>query len=98
VPFAATVYLTYPGYQNSVTIPSGTGALAFGAGTFTVPSGQYIYNAGLQVPGALVSVSYSGADAGKLQLQATYDADVVVGVVENFDSTTYDLRVITKEF
>lgn len=98
VPFSATVYLTYPGYQNSVTIPSGTGALAFGAGTFTVPSGQYIYAAGLRTPGALLSVSYSGADAGKLQLQATYDADLVVGMVENFDATTFDLRVMTKEF
>ncbi len=98
VPFSATVHLTYPGYKNSVTIPSGTSALAFGAGTFTVPSGQYIYSTGLRTPGALVSVSYSGADAGKLQEQATYDADLVVGMVENFDSTTFDLRVVTKEF
>lgn len=98
VPFSATVWLTYPGYQLGTTIPSGTAALAYGAGTYTVQSGQYIYNAALQTPGAPLKVSYSGADAGKLEYQSTWDADLVVGVVEHFDTSTFALTFTTKEF
>lgn len=95
--FTAEVQTTYPGYKNSKTIPSGTPARAFGQGTFTVPSGQYIANAGL-VPGAAVSVSYSGVNAGKLQLEATFDQSVVVGLVERLDSATQNLTVTLMEF
>lgn len=98
VPFSATVWLTYPGYQNGVTIPSGTAALAYGAGTYTVQSGQYIHSSSLETPGAPLKVSYSGADAGKLEYQATWDADLVVGVVDRFDSSTFALTFTTKEF
>ena len=91
VPFSAEVALTYPGYQKSKTIPSGTRCRLFGAGTFTVPSGQYIYSASL-AKGASVSVSYAEATAGQLQYASTYDADVVVGVVEAIDSNL-DLTV-----
>ncbi len=95
--FNADVLTTYPGYKSSKTIPSGTLARAFGAGTFTVPSGQFIYSASL-VPGAAVSVAYSGANRGKLQYEATYDADLVVGFVTHLDSTTQNLTVTLKEF
>jgi len=98
VPFSATVWLTYPGYQDGVTIPSGTSALAFGAGTFTVPSGAYVYNASLQTPGAALAVSYSGAYAGMLEYTATWDASVVVAVVDEYNSSTGDLTVSTREF
>lgn len=96
VPFSATVWLTYPGFQNSVTIPSGTAAVAFGAGTYTVPSGQYIYSASL-VPGAPLSVSYSGTDKGKLQYLATWGVSAV-GEVYRRDSSTGDLTFVIKEF
>lgn len=98
VPFSATVWLTYPGYQNSVTIPSGTAALAFGAGTYTIQSGQYLYNAAMQIPGCALSVSISGTDNGKLQYQATWDSDVVVGTVVEFNTSTYDMTFTTREF
>jgi hypothetical protein len=92
VPFDASVALTYPGYQHSKTIPSGTRARAFGAGTYTIPSGQYVYSASLVV-GASVSVAYSGGNEGKLQYAAAYDADTIVGIVEAVDASTLDLTV-----
>jgi len=95
--FNADVLTTYPGYKISKTIPSGTLARAFGAGTYTIPSGQFVYSANL-VPGAGVSVNYAGADRGKLQYEATYDSDVVVGFVTHLDSTTLALTVTLKEF
>ena len=98
VPFNALVRLTYPGYQDGQTIPSGTPCLVYGAGTFTIPSGSYIYNASLTTPGAALAVSYSGANAGKLEYTATWDASVVVAVVEEYDSSTGDLVVSTREF
>jgi hypothetical protein len=96
MPFNASVSLIYPGYKNGVVIPSGTSVLAYGAGTFTVPSGAYLYSASL-VPGASLSVSYSGADKGKLQYQATWDA-TVVGSVYSLDATTGSLTFTTKEY
>lgn len=96
-PFSATVYPTYPGYQNSVVIPAGTPVRAFGAGTYTAPSGTYVDSAPLHSAGCLVSVNYTGANAGKLQAEATY-SDAVVGVVEEWDSSTGHLTFTTKEF
>jgi len=96
-PFAATVYPTYPGYQNGVVIPSGTPVRAFGAGTFTVPSGAYVDSASLHSAGCLLSVNYTGANAGLLQAEATY-SDAVVAVVEEWDSATSALTFTTKEF
>lgn len=96
VPFDATVYLTYPGYQEGVTIPSGTPSLAFTDGTFTLPSGSYIYSADIIVPGAaciVANTAEDGADeAGKLMYQATVDARVV-GYTERYDSNTGHLTV-----
>lgn len=91
-----TIYMTYPGYQESVTIPSGTLSLAFGGdGTvLTVPSGQYIYDATMQVPGTRLRVadtaSDSEADAGKL---AVVGSGTEIAEVERFDSSTYALTI-----
>jgi hypothetical protein len=75
VPFSATVYLTHKANQEGLTIPSGTQALAFGEGIYTVPSGCYVYNASLTAPGAPLAVadtnSDSAEDAGKLKYSAT---------------------------
>lgn len=93
LPFSASVYMTYPGNQNGVTIPSGTPSLAFGEGTYTVPSGAYIYNASIVNPGALLIVANTAedtTDAGKLKYQSTWD-DRVVGYVEHYDSASGDL-------
>jgi hypothetical protein len=95
VPFTAEVWLTYPGYQESKTIPSGNLVLCFGTGSYTIPSGQFIDNSNLHVPGAPVIVANTAedtTDAGKLKYQATMD-ERVVGIVERFDSTDYSLTV-----
>jgi len=46
----ATVYLTYPGYTEGQTIPSGTPSLVYTDGTFTIPLGGYIADASIIVP------------------------------------------------
>jgi len=95
VPFSATVHMTYPGYKESQTIPSGTPALAYGQGIVTIPSGQYIYNASLRNAGAFVIVANTDedtTDAGKPKYQATWD-DRVVGTVEHYDTATGDLTI-----
>ncbi len=94
LPSTMTLRGSNPANQESIVIPSGYRALAFHEGIFTVPSGAYIYNAGLLAPGANVSVSYSGADAGKLQYEANYDASIVVGRVQQFNTTTNRMTVI----
>ena len=93
---STTVYTTYPGYQNSVTIPSGVPALAYGDGTYTIPSGQYIYNAGLKNPGANVIIANTAedtTDAGKPKYQAAYD-DRVIGRVLYFNTANSNLTII----
>ncbi len=95
VPFSATVWLTYPGMQDGATIPSGMNALAFGAGTYTVLSGQYVHS-GTFTPGALLSVDY-GSDKGKLRIASSWGATVVAVVVRQ-DATTQALTFTTKEF
>lgn len=65
-PFAATVYLTRPGVQEGLTIPSGSSAVAFGEGVYTVPSGSYVYDATLEIPGTQLEVAYTDPDKGKL--------------------------------
>ena len=90
-----TVYTTYPGYQESKTIPSGIPALAFGEGTYTLPSGCYIASNSLHTVGAPVIVANTTedtTDAGKLKYQSTMDARVV-GQVVAYDSTSGRLTV-----
>lgn len=87
------MWLTHPGNQESQTVPSGYKALAFTEGTFTLPSGQYVYNASLQTPGAALCIEYTaGADRGKPKYLATVDASAV-GEVRHYDSVTGALTV-----
>lgn len=94
-PFSATMYLTNPAFQPGMTIASGVPSLAFGKGTYTFPSGAYVYAAGLETPGALVQVCNTSEDttnAGKLKLLSTYSSRKV-GTVRQFHSTTSALTV-----
>lgn len=91
-----TIYLTYPGYQNAVTIPSGYLALAFGGGTFTVESGQYVYNALMQVPGTVLRACDTVTDGAALAGQlAILGSGVEVAVVERFTVSTFALTFRT---
>lgn len=94
VPFSATVYLTHPANLVGQTIPSGSLALAYAGGVFTVPSGSFVYSASL-VPGAyLVACSTNvegAAQAGKLK----YSASAGIAVVQRYDSTNNKLMFRT---
>lgn len=98
LPATLTLYGTNPANQEGVIIPSGWHALAFKGGTFTIPSGGYIYNASLATPGSPIGVADTASDgagtAGKLKYVATYDADTCIGRVYSYDSTTGKLTVI----
>jgi len=91
-PFATTVYLTNPGNMEGLTIPSGQPSIAFTVATVTLPSGSYVYDANIVVPGAAIIVEYSGVDAGKPKYTAT-DAVGVIGVTERYDSTLNRLTI-----
>lgn len=94
VPFNAQVYLTHPGNMRGQTIPSGSLALAFGGGVYTVWSGEFSYSANI-VPGARLGVmdtaSDSEADAGKLE----YVASGGIATVIQYNSSTGDLTFRT---
>jgi len=85
-PFSAMIYVTPPSVQEGLTVPSGSLAVAFADGVFTVPSGAFVYSANL-VAGALLSVGYSGNDQGKLQ----YDAAGTIAQVIEYDASANTL-------
>lgn len=95
-PFSTTVYLTHPGNQNCLTIPSGVSSLAYTDGVFTVSSGCYIYSSNIIVPGATIRIHQAdegnAADAGK----PMYDADMdiqIIGETYRYDTTTGALTI-----
>lgn len=76
VPFVAAVYLTHQDVQEGGTIPSGSGAIAFGEGIYTIPSGSYVYDPAMQTPGCQLEVAYTNPNRGKLTVLV---AGTVVG-------------------
>lgn len=95
-PITPTMWLTHPGNQEGTTIPSGYKALGYTDGTFTFPSGAYVYSTDIIVPGAAIIVEYSGDDAGKPKYTATA-AEGKVGVTESYDSATGRLTIRVNE-
>ena len=92
-----TIYLTYPGNQESVVIPSGFVALGFtGVGTeVTLPSGQYVYDATMQTPGtrlrACDTATDGAASAGMLAIVAS--GTTALYEVSRFNTSTFALTV-----
>ena len=90
-----TIYFTYPGYQNAVTIPSGTLSLGFSCcGTvLTVLSGEYVYDATIQVPGcqlrACDTATDGAANAGRLAIMVS--GSTRIAFTERFNTTTFAL-------
>jgi len=92
LPLSATVYMTHHSSgPESQTIPSGVASLGYTHGTFTIPSGAYVYSANIIVPGANLVVNYTGSK-GMLEYQAGYDIQVI-GVTEAYDADTAKLTV-----
>jgi len=71
-------------------------ALAFTEGTFTIPSGGYVYSSNIIVQGAALVVCDATSDgapaAGKLKYSATM-AFGVIGFTEKYDAATGKLTV-----
>jgi hypothetical protein len=94
VPFTATVYLTHPG---NMTVPqviaSGSLALAYDKGVFTLPSGSFIASASWAVAANFVvaNLGDDATDVGKPK----YSASAGIGIVENYDATNQTLTVRT---
>jgi hypothetical protein len=91
-----TMWLTHPGNQEGTTVPSGYKALGYTEGTFTFPSGAYIYDANIIVPGAAIIVADTASDgagsAGKPKYTASMAAGVI-GFTEDYDATTGRLTI-----
>lgn len=91
-----TMYLTHPGNQESLTIPSGQKALAFTDCTVTLPSGQYVDSAEIRVPGAAIVISNTAnhtTDAGKPRYTAT-NAVGVIGETKEYNSSNGALTIV----
>jgi len=90
VPFNAQVFLSHPGNMRGQTIPSGSLALAFAGGVFTLYSGQYVASASLVVGarvGAMDTTSDTAAEAGLVE----YVASGGIGNVVQYDATAQEL-------
>lgn len=88
------IRITWPGNQESQTIPSGMKVLLLGPGSIvTLPSGQYVYNSALETPGARLESLNEGDDtltsAGKL----SYAAAGTIAEVVRFYSDTAKLTI-----
>jgi len=90
-----TIYMTYPGYQISMTIPSGMLALGYNCcgGEFTIPSGQYVYDVTMQVPGTRLRVCNTATDgaasAGMLAIMIS--GTVAVAEVSRFNEPNFEM-------
>lgn len=91
-----TIYITYPGYQDGVTIPSGNQALAFGGGVYTLPSGAYVDSSNIRVRGAAVTAANTADDGAGEAGKPKYSASNVIGYVERYNTTTKELTVRTR--
>ena len=95
-PFSTTVYLTHPGNQEGLTIPSGATSLAYTDGSFTLPSGAYVYSADIIVPGAAIMIADADSDDAESAGKPKYTASLAVGVIgetREYDSTTGKLTI-----
>ena len=93
----STIFLTYPGYTDCQTIPSGTPSLVYTEGTFTLPYGCYnMDNIAIATPGSAITICNTAedgaAEAGKPKYSATKTASVI-GYTERFDWSTYALTI-----
>lgn len=91
-----TMWLTHPGNQEGATIPSGYKALGYTEGTFTFPSGAYVYDANIIVPGAAIISSDETTDGAGEGGKPKYTASMAAGVIgftEDYDAATGRLTI-----
>ena len=79
---SATLYYTYPGLVDEAqTIPSGTGALLYDKGEFSVGWGQWIYDATIVI-GTTLEVSTSSSTRGQLTKKSSGTAVAVCTAID----------------
>ena len=96
VPFNASVFLTHPANMVGQTIPSGTLALAFAGGVYTVPSGAYIYSASF-TPGSHLVVANTADDGASEAGKLKHSAVAGVAIVDRYDSSKNELTFRTAQ-
>jgi hypothetical protein len=92
----STIYLTYPGYTDCQTIPSGTPSLVYTEGTFTIPYGCYVADADIIKPGAGIKIADTNSDSALVAGMPKYCATNAVGMIgytERYDTVTKALTV-----
>ena len=87
MPFNADVTMVPDSNTIGRTIPSGALALAFGPGTFTVPSGAFVYSAEMEVPGNWLTVADTASDGAAAAGMLKYSATATPMQVERYDDT-----------
>jgi hypothetical protein len=96
VPFDATIYHTPPNLKEGQTIPSGSLALLFGPGVYSVPSGAFVYSSDVETPGVFLTVANvaddGATDAGKLKYSATETALQVEEYESSSGKLTFRIR------
>jgi hypothetical protein len=85
LPHTTTLYYTWPGLVSEAqSIPSGSDALAYAKGEFTVGSGEWVYSASV-VAGSELEVATDGT--GKLQLKSSGTAVAMCTAKDTFLKT-----------
>ena len=97
MPASLNVALTYPGYQESQVVLSGYLALAFDAGVYTLPSGQYVYDPTMQIPGTRLRACDTATDgvAFKGMPAVMVSGGTCVAIVERFNTQNFALTLRT---
>lgn len=94
MPATVMTYLTDPGLQESLTIPSGNLAIGFSCcGTeITLPSGQYVYDPTMQIPGTRLRACDTLTDGAALAgMPAVVGSGTAVAEVSRFTVATFAL-------
>lgn len=91
-PFDATVYITHPGVQSERTIPSGANLVLYGEGIYTLPSGSWVHNAALHVPGAQFAIA-NRADHTTNAGKPVTSASNIIGEVVRYNSSNDELTI-----
>lgn len=95
-PLSVKMYLTHPGNQEGLTIPSGYKALGYTEGTFTLPSGAFVDSADIKVPGAAIVIADTSTDGASEAGKPKYTATMAVGVIgytEDYDTDSGKLTI-----
>jgi len=90
-----SIYLAHPNSMVGQTIPSGDRMALHAGGTYTVPSGSFIYSDAITIPGALLAVLNVADDGAGSAGKLAQNAAGTIGVVERYNRTDEELTFRT---